>query len=185
MTQNWKHLFFFDKHGKNYNMTYDSSADKWTGDIFISQVSIDLFEVAQIFILQKMRNPTTNTFEFGYPHEYTDGTTADPTGQGGCGWDVGWETNQPNEIFIFEFDENFISGTQSALVQEPDGPPLIKKDQIEVPLDFDQNQKVDAEGFIITDDIRSIALQINLAFSAGTENTFKRKLVIRRSEERR
>ena len=50
----WEHLFFFDKHGKNYNMSYDKSADKWTGDIFLPQVSIDLFEVGQIFILQKL-----------------------------------------------------------------------------------------------------------------------------------
>ena len=54
MTQNWKHLYFFDKQGKNYNMVYDSSKDMWTGDIFLPQVSIDLFEVGQIFILQKM-----------------------------------------------------------------------------------------------------------------------------------
>ena len=50
---NWEHLYFFDKNGKNYNMEYDKSADKWTGDIFLSQVSIDLFEVGQLFILQK------------------------------------------------------------------------------------------------------------------------------------
>ena len=179
MTNNWQHLYFFDKNGKNYNMKYDSSADKWSGDIFLSEVSIDLFEVGQLFILQKMRNATSNTFEFGYPHEYVDGNTGDPTGQGGCGWDVEWATNTPSEIFLFEFNEDFITGTQSALVQEPDGPPLIKKDKITVPLDYDDSQKVDTEGFIVTDDIRSISLQINVAFSAGTENTFKRTLIIR------
>ena len=61
---NWKHLFFFDKNGKNYNMAYDSTTDKWSGDIFLPQVSIDLFEVGQIFILQKMVNATSNTFSF-------------------------------------------------------------------------------------------------------------------------
>tara|TARA_R110002033_G_scaffold141487_1_gene180061 strand:+ start:312 stop:470 length:159 start_codon:yes stop_codon:yes gene_type:complete len=50
---NWKHLFFFDKSGKNYNMKYDSSADKWTGDIFLPQVSIDLFEVGSYSFYKK------------------------------------------------------------------------------------------------------------------------------------
>ena len=77
----WKHLIFFDKEGKNYNMDYDSTTDMWSGDIFLPQVSIDLFEVGQLFILEKMINATTNTFEYGYPHESTGAT-------GGCEWEV-------------------------------------------------------------------------------------------------
>ena len=175
---NWEHLYFFDKHGKNYNMSYDKSADKWTGDIFLPQVSIDLFEVGQIFILQKMINSTSNTFMWGYPHGYTDGATGVPTGQAACDWIVDWKTNDPNEIFLFQFDLNFNTGTQSALVQEPDGPSLIKVAQLDVPLDYDINQKVDGEGYIITDEIRSAAMQVNITFSSTIENTYKRTLQI-------
>ena len=173
---NWEHLYFFDKNGKNYNMEYDKSADKWTGDIFISQVSIDLFEVGQLFILQKMINSTTSAFEWGYPHGYTDAPTGEPTGQAACDWVVDWKTDDPSQIFLFKFDMDFITGTQSALVQEPDGPNLIKLAKVNVPLDFDINQKVDGEGYIITDEIRSIAMQVNIAFSSPTENTYKRTL---------
>ena len=81
MANNWKHLYFFDKEGKNYNMKYDSTTDMWTGDIFLPQVSIDLFEVGQIFILQKMINATTKTFEFGSPHDYVAPSSGDPTGK--------------------------------------------------------------------------------------------------------
>ena len=35
-------------------MDYDSTTDMWSGDIFLPQVSIDLFEVGQLFILEKM-----------------------------------------------------------------------------------------------------------------------------------
>ncbi len=175
---NWEHLYFFDKNGKNYNMEYDKSADKWTGDIFISQVSIDLFEVGQLFILQKMINSTTSAFEWGYPHGYTDAPTGEPTGQAACDWVVDWKTDDPSQIFLFKFDMDFITGTQSALVQEPDGPNLIKLAKVNVPLDFDINQKVDGEGYIITDEIRSIAMQVNIAFSSPTENTYKRTLTI-------
>jgi hypothetical protein len=182
----WQHLYFFDKEGDNYNMNYDSSTDMWTGDIFLPQVSIDLFEVGQLFILQKMIDSTntivyTNpTFKFGYPHDYTEGATGDPTGSGGCGWEAEWKTVTPKEIFIFQFDEDFNTGTQSALVQEPDGPPLVRVDKLTIPLDYDDSQTVGLDGYIIAKsvDIRSIALQINIAFSSSDENTYKKTLQI-------
>jgi len=178
VANNWKHLYFFDKEGKNYNMKYDSTADMWTGDIFLPQVSIDLFEVGQIFILQKMINATTKAFEFGSPHDYVDPSSGDPTGKGGCGWVVDWETNTPKEIFLFQFDKDFNTGTQSALVQEPDGPSLVKVEKLKIPLDFDDNQTVDGEGYIITDKIISSALQVNITFSSADEDTYKRTLQI-------
>jgi len=170
---NWKHLFFFDKEGKNYNMKYDSTADKWTGDIFLPQVSTDLFEVGQLFILQKMINTTSNTFMFGYPHGYIGQDTGND-----CDWDFSWVTTQPDKIFLFQFDKNFNTGTQSALVQEPDGPPLVKIDKLTAPLEYDNSQTTDADGYIVTDKINSEALQVNIAFSSGEENTYKRTLVI-------
>ena len=183
---NWQHLYFFDKEGDNYNMNYNSSTDMWTGDIFLPQVSIDLFEVGQLFILQKMIDSTntlvyTNpTFKFGYPHDYTDGATGDPTGSGGCGWEAEWKTATPKELFLFQFNEDFNTGTQSALVQEPDGPPLVRVDKLTIPLDYNDSQTVDSNGYIFTKnaDIRSIALQINIAFSSPDENTYKKTLQI-------
>ena len=156
-------------------MDYNSSTDKWTGDIFLPQVSIDLFEVEQIFILQKLIDKTSGTFMFGYPHSLTPGD--DPTGTD-CDWDVSWNTLQPNEIFLFQFNDDFVTGTQSALVQEPDGPPLIKVDKLVAPLQYDANQTVDADGFITTDKIKSEALQVNITFSSPDENTYRRKLII-------
>ena len=175
---NWEHLYFFDKQGKNYNMVYDKSTDMWTGDIFLPQVSIDLFEVGQIFILQKMIDSTSGNYTWGYPHGYGDGATGVPTGQADCDWIVDWKTNDPTEIFLFKFDMDFNTGTQSALVQEPDGPSLQKVAKLEIPIDYDVNQTVDNEGYIITDEIRSVAMQVNIAFSSGDENTYKRTLQI-------
>ena len=167
-------------------MNYDSSTDMWTGDIFLHQVSVDLFEVGQLFILQKMIDSTntlvyTNpTFKFGYPHDYVDAATGEPTGVGGCGWEAEWKNITPREVFLFQFDKDFNTGTQSALVQEPDGPPLVKYDKLEIPLDYDDSQTLSHDGYIITKnvDIRSIALQINIAFSSSDENTYKRTLQI-------
>ena len=126
----WQNLAFFDKEGKNYNMKYDSTTDMWSGDIFLPQVSIDLFEVGQLFILQKMFNKTTQALEYGYPHTTTNN----------CDWDAEWETETPDKIFLFQFDRNFNDGTQSALTQEPDGPPLVKYTRLTIPIDYDANQ---------------------------------------------
>ena len=178
MTKNWQHLYFFDKYGKNYNMKYDSSTDKWTGDIFLPQVSTDLFEVGQLFILQKLIDKDSGAFMFGYPHGYTDAPAPAPTGEANCKWEATWDTNEPNQIFLFQFNKEFNTGTQSALVQEPDGPPLVKIDTLTIPLNYDTSQSTNAEGYIITDEIKSVALQVNVAFSSGEENTYKRKLLI-------
>ena len=174
MAKKWQHLYFFDKHGKNYNMEYDSTTDKWSGDIFLPQVSIDLFEVGQLFILQKLIDKTSGTFMYGYPHSYEAAPVTGKT----CDWDVAWETNDPAEIFLFQFNKDFNTGTQSALVQEPDGPPLIKVDKLIAPLQYDQNQTIDTAGFITTDQIKSEALQIDITFSSSFENTYRRKLII-------
>ena len=120
-----------------------------------------------------MFNKTTQALEYGYPHTKTDN----------CDWEAEWETETPDKIFLFQFDRNFNDGTQSVLTQEPDGPPLVKYTKLTIPIDFDANQTeyidpTTGKSFIATDEIRSIALQVNLAFSSENENTYKRTLEI-------
>ena len=68
MANNWQHLNFFDKNGKYYNFDYDTSADKWTGTIYLPEVSIGLFEVGQICSYYKnLLIKILNTKEFGFP----------------------------------------------------------------------------------------------------------------------
>jgi len=179
MANNWQYLNFFDKNGKNYNFEYDSSSDRWYGSIYLPEVSIGLFEVGQIFILQEFINKNTNTKQFGFPHglEVVTGTTGSTNGI--CNWLVDWETSNPTEILLFQFNTDFNTGTQSALVQEQDGPPLQILSELQISLDGDPSYAVSPEGYIITDKIRSEALQINLAIRSETENTFKRTLLIK------
>jgi hypothetical protein len=179
--QIWKYLHFFDKNGKNYNFDYDSDQDMWTGDIYLPEVSTGLFEVAQIFVLQEMINRDspyflsgTNTFEFGFPHDLEQSTSATGTG----GWNLEWKDTTPTEFKLFQFDTNFNTGTQSSLEIENDGPPIEFYDEINVPLDYDVNQTFNPDGYLITNRIRSEALQINISFSADEENTYRRTLKI-------
>mgnify|MGYP001261707725 CR=1 FL=1 len=174
---NWSNLHFFDKNGKAYNFLYDSTADKWTGEIYLPAVSVGLFEVGQLFILEKLFDENSKTPQFGFPHaKATEANTA----QTPCPWDVEWETTDPTEILLFLFNLNFDTGTQSALVQEDDGPPLQKLDSLSVPLDYDSSQTFLTDGLLSTKKITSKAVQLNFAIrSESEENTFKRTLLIK------
>ena len=59
MANNWQYLNFFDKNGKYLNLDYDKDQDKWTGNVYLPEVSIGLFEVGQLFILQEFINSNT------------------------------------------------------------------------------------------------------------------------------
>ncbi len=168
----WKNLAFFDKNGNNYNFDYDSSADKWIGSIYLPEVSIGLFEVGQIFILEEFINVNTGSKKWGFPHTISEGDTD------GCGWNVDWNESDPLEILLFQFNVDFQTGTQSALLREEDGPPLEKYDEIFYQLDYDPFQVFNTEGFLETSVIASEALQINVAINSSTENTYKRTLLI-------
>jgi len=111
----WEHLYFFDKNGKYYNFEYDSTNDMWTGNIYLPEVSVGLFEVGQLFILQKFVDTTTNTFKFGFPHSYVEGTTGITGATGSCDWLVSWETTDPSDILLFQFDLYYDTGTQTSL----------------------------------------------------------------------
>jgi hypothetical protein len=180
----WEHIYFFDKNGKYFNFDYDQDEDMWTGNIYLPQISTGLFEVGQLFILQKFIQASSNTAKFGYPHSYESGTVTSSTGltgdfTGSCDWTVFWETSDPSDIFLFQFNPEFTTGTQTSLEIENIGPPLIKHDEIQVPLDYDELQTTNNEGFIITDKIRSEAIQVNFTINSDEENTFKRTLIIK------
>ena len=185
----WSHIYFFDKNGKYYNFDYDQTNDIWTGNIYLPEVSTGLFEVGQLFIVQEFIDASNGLKKFGYPHSYephatgitgVTGITGSTGGNTGlCEWIVEWETDDPEEIFLFQFNENFVTGTNSALSVEVPGPPLIKYDQINIPLDYDPYQYVNAQDYVVTSDIRSQVLQINFTINSDEEDTFKRTLIIR------
>ena len=179
MVNNWKYLNFFDKNGKYLNFDYDSSTDSWSGTMYLPKVSIGLFEVGQLFILEEFINANNNLKQFGFPHgiEVPIGTTGSTNGV--CNWIAEWETSDPTEILLFQFNMDFNTGTQSALVQEEDGPDLEVLTELDIPLDSDPTETVDPLGYTVTDKIRSESLQINLAIRSEKENTFKRTLLIK------
>jgi len=69
MVNNWKHLNFFDKNGKYLNFNYNQSEDMWSGTMYLPEVSIGLFEVGQIFILEEFVNKTITIYG-GYTDDH-------------------------------------------------------------------------------------------------------------------
>lgn len=172
--QYWKHLEFFDKNGKNLNFEYDSTNDKWMGNLYLPQVSVGLFEVGQIFVLERFINSITNTKEFGFPHDNDAASSS-----GTSGWEIEWLEEDPTAFLLFQYNKNFVSGVQSSLTQEPDGPPIEIFDKIDVTLDYDANQYYDLDGYVVTSQIISEAIEINFAIRSEQANTYKRTLIIR------
>lgn len=166
----WKHIYFFDKNGKYFNFKYDETIDMWSGHIYLSEVSTGLFEVGQLFILQEFIHESSRTKKFGYPHTYDQNNASN--------WVVEWETSDPEDIFLFQFDLNFSTGTQSSLEAESIGPPIFKYDEIYIPLDYNESS-ISEDDYTITDKIRSETIQINFAINSDDENTFRRTLIIR------
>ena len=99
--QNWKYLQFFDKNGRNYNFEYDETLNKWSGNIFLPQVSVGLFEVGQLFIVQELIDVTNNSKQFAFPHQL------DNVNSSSNGWLVDWAEEDPTEFMLFQFNKNF------------------------------------------------------------------------------
>ena len=153
----YQHLAFFDKTGNSLDFSYDSEKEIWSGIVFIPKVSVDLFEVSQIYILEQMFN-TNEQLVYAFPHDLDSADSASE------GWIIEWEKETPKEIFLFSYDV------------EQEKPQIQIVDFATVSLDYDPNQFTDSAGFLHTDLTNNSALQINVALSSSTENIFVRKM---------
>ena len=150
-----------DEQGRE--VFYFNKSDKWTGEIYLDDVSTDLFSVGRILILEKdnlgnFRLPWKKSYFVENEQNYKISTYV-----------VGFQEDLP-DIFMFAYDENYVNYTQTALSQEPDGPDLVRADFMVLPLS-DEN------------DIQREACVIDFALCSSEENTFKRTLYIYEGDE--
>jgi hypothetical protein len=152
----YQDLLFFDKQGNNLNFAYDETAQAWYGSIYLPRVSTDLFEVAQIFVVQKMYD-SRGIVRYAFPHELEA-----PSSTGEPGWVAAWNYDLPSEIFFFTYDSESLA------------PFLEKVDELSVKPDWDPYQYYDTEGNLHTSVVTEGVLQINVALSSPNENIYKR-----------
>ena len=87
--QNYSWWRWFDKAGDNCNFTYDETADKWTGTIYIDKVSTGLIEYEPLYVMQELletqayagatnsllRHPAKPLWPLCSPNVYTGSTS--------------------------------------------------------------------------------------------------------------
>ena len=57
----YENLKFFDSQSNDLNMSYDSTSEKWTGTIYLPEVSTGLFETSTIYILEEVEAVCSKT----------------------------------------------------------------------------------------------------------------------------
>lgn len=137
-----------DKTGNE--VFYYTKSDKWVGEIYLDEVSTDLFSTGCILILEKDKQGN-----YRLPWKKIENENC---------WIVGFQ-EELNDIFLFGYDENYINYTQSALSQEPNGPDIVRTNFLGIPLSDETS-------------IQKEAAVINFALCSSEENTFKRTLYI-------
>jgi hypothetical protein len=159
MTNVYKFLGFFDKTGSDLNFIFDSETGIWEGKIHIPEVSVNLFETSTIFIIEEFKT-TGGMAKQGIPH-FSDPFATDVQ------WTAKWEDDNTEDIFLYSYD---ISSSK---------PELTKYDEYDITVDVDPSQTSDSNtGQIITNNITSKAIQLNIALSSSSEDIFERTLLI-------
>ncbi len=59
LRQNYSWLRFFNKEGEDLNFTYDAVKDKWTGSVYLNQVSTGLIEYEPVYVLEEIYDEAT------------------------------------------------------------------------------------------------------------------------------
>ena len=158
----YKFLGFFDKDGNDLNFVFDEVTGIWEGKIHIPEVSVGLFESANIFLVEEFKT-TGGITKFGVPH-YSNPNATDTSGGK---WIAHWIDDKLKDIFLYQFDLST-------------GIPQIEiLDSIEIDVDVDPNQTGDiVTGQIISDEITNTSLQLNIALNSEDEDIFERTLLI-------
>ena len=127
--QNWK---FFDKNGHPLNFNYDTTNGKWTGGIYLPKVSVNLFEVTQLFIVEEFINSDGDVV-YKKPHINDSQLSLTSSASNII---LEWTNDYPKEIFLFDFDSTLKI------------PVLNKFEELEITIDSDSNEYISTDSNI-------------------------------------
>lgn len=175
----YKYLNFFDKNGQYLNFAYNATTDKWTGAIDFNVISEGLIEDFQIYVLEQVWNPDTNTTEYSWPMvdvSYLPGPSSFVGSSGATSTSIGltasFSPTGATEHFVYDF---VIGGTSDNQ--------LVK--YYNYGLEFIYDAGMTALGASSNyPDMKSTtegldqAMQINLAFHPSDENKYENKLYL-------
>jgi hypothetical protein len=160
-----KNLLFFDKKGDQYNFQYNGSY--WEGSILFPGVSEKLFEIEHVFIIERFLNGLSE-IKYGFPHQ-------DGVSPGTPVWRTRWESDYDLKIDVSSIIYNYELGVDTTL----DAPVLIKTDNVEFYPEVVPGDVIDpTTGLVITSDITSSSMQVNIALNSDTEGIYDRTLIL-------
>lgn len=159
-----ENLLFFNKKGDQYNFQFNGTY--WEGSVLFPIVSEKLFEIEHIFVIEKFLYSGTD-IKYGYPHnEGISGTS--PL------WRTRWESDYDNKIDVTSIIYTYELGVDTTL----DSPVLVntKHDEFN-PEDVIGDSVDPVTGLVITNNITSSSMQINIALNADNEGIYDRTLI--------
>jgi len=163
---NIQNLLFFDKKGDRYNFQWNGNY--WEGAVLFPLVAERLFEIEHVFVIEKFINASTLETEYGFPHE-------DTTSPSTPVWRTRWESDYDGQTDV----SSIIYTYELGIDPELDAPYLVKGTSIEVYPEVVPGDTVDSPtGIVITSQITSSSMQINIALNSTTEGIYDRTLIL-------
>jgi hypothetical protein len=160
-----QNLLFFDKQGEQYN--FEWNGNYWEGSVLFPLVSEKLFEIEHIFIIEKFLNNLSET-KYGFPHSYG-------VSPGSPVWRTKWESAYDGKIDVSSIIYTYELGVDGDL----DAPVLVKSDNVEFFPEVVPGDAIDSpSGIVITAEITSSSMQINIALNSDNEGVYDRVLVL-------
>jgi hypothetical protein len=160
-TQN---LLFFDKKGEQYNFAWNGSY--WEGSILFPVVSEKLFEVEHIFVIEKFLDGLGET-KYGFPHSYG-------ISPGSPIWRTRWENDYDGKTNVSSIIYTYELGIDTTL----DAPVLVKANNVEFyPEVVSGDTIASPSGIVVTSDITSSSMQVNIALTSNEEGIYDRTLI--------
>ena len=84
----YKHLNFFEKDGDNCNFSWNEQLERWSGNIYMPEVSAGLYETTNLFIIE----------QFGQQEYYHNGGITGEFFEGGVGIPLGPVQFETDEV---------------------------------------------------------------------------------------
>lgn len=161
-TQN---LLFFDKKGEQYNFQWNGNF--WEGSVLFPIVSEKLFEVEHVFIIEKFLDNLGDT-KYGYPHSYG-------VSPGSPVWRTRWESDYDGKTDVSSIIFTYELGIDTEL----DSPYLINTTNVEFYPEVVAGDAISSpSGLVVTTDITSSSMQVNIALTSDNEGIYDRTLIL-------
>jgi len=161
-TQN---LLFFNKKGEQYNFKWNGTY--WEGSVLFGIVSEKLFEIEHIFVIEKFLNNVGDVL-YGFPHSYG-------VSPGLPVWRTRWESDFDQKINVSSIIYTYDLGIDPEL----DAPFLVKAQNVEFYPEVVPGDTISSpEGLVVTTDVTSSSMQINIALNSDSEGVYDRTLIL-------